>query len=100
MEKKELFSDLIPDASRLSRHAYTNDAGSYTITGIPYRGDGELYRTTPVFGQHTFDPPTKVRFIGTGDFVHNDVDFTDISSFQVTGRIARAVFENCFGFVI
>lgn len=81
------FSNDILPSELLSRHAFTDDVGSYFISGIPYRGEGEIYRVTPVFGQHSFDPPAKTRFIGDGEFVHNDVDFIDISSFLVTGRV-------------
>lgn len=81
------FSNDILPSELLSRHAFTDEVGAYFISGIPYRGEGEIYRVTPVFGQHSFEPPTKTRFIGDGEFVHNDVDFIDISSFRVTGRV-------------
>lgn len=81
------FTDIIPVAEQLSRHAYTDEVGAYIIKGIPYRNEGELFRVTPVFGQHTFDPPSKTVFLGDGQFIQNNVNFIDISSFQATGRI-------------
>jgi hypothetical protein len=65
----------------------TDANGNYQITGIPYAAGGSSYTFTPMFGVHTFNPTQALRYIATGSNVSNGVDFTDNSSFKVTGSV-------------
>ena len=79
-----------PGATQLNIAAFTNSNGAYTLI-VPYFGSGQSYTLTPSFGTHRFDPSTRSIFIGDASSVQNDVDFNDISSFRVTGRL---LFDN------
>ncbi|MEM9338636.1 MAG: LamG-like jellyroll fold domain-containing protein [Bacteroidota bacterium] len=81
------FSDEIPDADQLGIRAITDEYGDYTADYIPYNGSGDVFRVTPAFGQHEFSPSSKSVFLGDGAAVQNSVDFTDISSFTVSGKV-------------
>ncbi|MEO8962542.1 MAG: LamG-like jellyroll fold domain-containing protein [Ginsengibacter sp.] len=79
-------TDTIPTPGQLSFKAYTDTTGNYMISGIPYTGNGTIYQVVPTFSTHQFDPVSDSRFISenTTDFT---VDFTDKSSFPVSGTI-------------
>lgn len=85
------WSNDIPTSSQLGNSGYTNDAGNYTISGIYYSGTGENFTVTPTITLagvvHEFDPGNQVVFLGEGNSVQNGVDFEDVSSFQVTGKV-------------
>ena len=81
------FSDEIPDASLLGIKGITDEFGDYTADYIPYVGSGDVFRVTPAFGQHAFEPSSRSIYLGDGATVQNDVDFTDISSFTVSGKV-------------
>ena len=65
----------------------SDENGNYVISGIPYEGTGSTYTITPLFKQHKFEPNEKVLFLGSDATIINNVDFKDISSFQVTGTV-------------
>jgi hypothetical protein len=73
--------------SQLGYKGMTDSKGNYTITGFPYKSEGTLYTFTPMLGVHSFDPMQRLKFIGDGESIHNDVDFKDVSSFKVAGNI-------------
>ena len=75
----------------------TDRYGNYTLDYIPYSGTGTQMEVTPHIEHHSFKPSKRTLFIGDGARVHNNVDFTDISSFKVTGTV-RYKFKdtNCF----
>lgn len=79
-------SSLIPDSYQLSLKAYTDSTGNYMISGVPYSGQGTTYTIVPLFGTHQFDPAAVNRLISSGS-ASFAVDFTDRSSFAVTGYI-------------
>ncbi|MEL7147306.1 MAG: LamG domain-containing protein, partial [Bacteroidota bacterium] len=81
------FSDEIPDAGLLGIKGVTNEFGDYTADYIPYLGSGDVFRVVPAFGQHAFEPGSRSIYLGDGASVQNDVDFTDISSFTVSGKV-------------
>ena len=81
------WSDDIPSFEQLHPSGVTNNKGNYTITGIRYSGSGNIFNVSPYLGVHEFDPIDKNLFIGDSSPVHNGIEFTDESSFQVTGRI-------------
>ena len=81
------FSTIIPTSSQLGYTGYTNSSGDYTISGIRYNGAGQNFQIVPVFGVHSFTPSSQVLFIGDGSATINNENFSDISSFTVTGSV-------------
>ena len=78
---------IVPTAGQLSLKAYTDSTGNYAITGIPYVGsNGTTYQIVPVLGTHQFDPVNIQRLFSANSPVYT-VDFTDVSSFPVSGYV-------------
>ena len=77
----------IPSEAQLSLMAYTDSIGDYTISGIPFSGEGVTYSIVPKLGIHEFSPVRQSRFISQQSQIHNSVDFEDVSSFPVSGTI-------------
>ena len=84
-----------PTPTQIAAGAYTNELGSYFIPFIPYAGTGDNYILTPTFGVHQFSPATTTLLIGQGSTNYTGQDFTDISSFKVTGQVKYAS-TSCF----
>jgi len=80
-------SDVIPSATQLCLYGVTNESGEYTIRGIPFTGSGTGYTVRPELGTHKFSPDNRIGFISPGSMTLNSYDFTDISSFKVSGII-------------
>ena len=79
----------IPSSSQLAIASYTNAQGNYVLS-VPYSGTGETFVLTPSYLTHVFDPSTRAIFVGEGSTVFNNIDFDDISSFTVQGRLIYA----------
>lgn len=85
------YSDDCP--SQLSNYAYTDSNGNYMIESIRYTGSGNNFSLTPMthspfYGTpHQFEPSQRVIYIGDGAEINNNQDFTDVSSFTVTGSV-------------
>ncbi len=75
----------------LSLSAITDVNGNYIISGVPFLSDGTTYRIIPLFGTHSFNPVEEILFIDPSAYVHNKINFTDVSSFPVTGQV---LYEN------
>lgn len=85
-------SSVVPTTSQLSIKATTDKNGNYIIQGVPYKGNGSSYHVTPIFGTHTFQPASQLIFIGgASSEVQSAVNFKDVSSFTIKGRI---LYEN------
>ncbi len=84
------FSNIIPSTSQLAYASYTDATGSYVVTNIGYQSGGQVFSITPSFETHSFTPINRTAFIGEGAAVHNQQDFTDISSFPVSGTVMYA----------
>lgn len=82
-----LWSAAGPDVNQLGIRATTNQFGDYTVDYIPYSSGGEIFKVTPTFGQHVYQPSSRTVFVGNGAQTQNGLDFTDISSFTVTGKV-------------
>ena len=80
------YDDLIPAQSQLALKGVTDDRGNYSISGVPYTGQGTMYRIIPRKGTHQFDPAHHQRMVANGAVSHT-CDFTDNSSFSVSGHI-------------
>ncbi|MDL2313054.1 LamG domain-containing protein, partial [Bacteroidales bacterium OttesenSCG-928-B11] len=77
----------VPTPNQLAIKATTNKNGHYLINTIPYTGSGSTFTITPIMGVHVFNPSNKPLFFGPGNSTQNNVDFTDISSFDVEGFV-------------
>ena len=85
----------VPSLNQLSNASYTDFRGNY-ILDLPYRGIKESYLVEPVLPFHSFDPDSRLITVGEGSLLSNGfVDFTDISSFRVTGQLFYKD-TNCF----
>lgn len=82
-----LGSNDVPSDAMLSLMAYTDSLGYFEIRGVPFAGEGTSYSVIPQMGIHEFSPARQSRFVSQSSLIHNSVDFTDISSFPVSGKI-------------
>ena len=78
-------SDIVPSA--LGLKATTDTDGNYIIAGVPFSGEGTNYNIQPMKNAHEFSPLKQSRFISSSSLVQNSVDFTDVSSFEVSGQV-------------
>lgn len=80
-------SENIPSDSQLSLMAYTDSLGYFEVRGVPFSGEGTSYSVTPQLGIHEFSPASRSRYVSINSLIHNGVDFTDVSSFPVSGKV-------------
>lgn len=80
-------SNITPTKEQLALKAVTDSDGNYLINNIPYVSDGSSYSVTPSFGVHTFNPNSKPLYVSSDANTFNNFDFTDISSFKVSGKV-------------
>lgn len=78
---------IIPTSEQLANKAITDANGNYIINTIPYNADGIQYDVVPLLGVHKFNPSNKPIFVSPQSSVFNNVDFTDVSSFEVSGKV-------------
>lgn len=83
-------STTVPNENQLSLMAYTNTDGAYTIRGIGFSGEGTSYSVIPTLGIHEFSPSSRSRFVSMSSLNHSGVDFEDVSSFPVSGKVFYA----------
>ncbi|HTN38877.1 MAG TPA: LamG domain-containing protein, partial [Arachidicoccus sp.] len=76
----------IPTIDQLSLKAYSDATGSYMISGVPFAGNGTTYSIVPLLGTHQFDPTLVNRLLSPTSTAFT-VDFTDKSSFPVSGYV-------------
>ncbi|MCQ2324130.1 MAG: laminin G domain-containing protein [Paludibacteraceae bacterium] len=77
----------VPTADQLGLCTYTDSLGNYLLNAVPYNADGAQYRIIPTLGIHQFAPTNRPLFFDANTSTHNSVDFTDKSSFNVSGTI-------------
>ena len=75
------------DSTRANYTAYTKSDGTYVITGIPYRDEGTYYKVIPTLGTHEFAPANRPLYFNNNTNTHNNTNFTDMTSVQVSGAI-------------
>ena len=80
-------SNIVPADNQLSRYGVTNANGEYTIRGIPFVGSGSSYTFIPTKGIHEFTPVSRNGFISPGSLTLNSIDFSDQSSFPLSGTV-------------
>ena len=78
---------IVPNTNQLAVRAITDNSGNYLLPGIPYDTDGNIFKIIPLYLNHGFNPGNQTLFIGPGSSVHNGIDFTDVSSFRVNGKV-------------
>ena len=81
------FSPEIPREDQLRLYGKTDTEGNYVIRGVPFSGEGTSYLVRPTLGVHEFSPKHQTRFVNMEALTHNGVDFTDVSSFKVSGTV-------------
>ncbi len=81
------WSSSVPTIEQLGNRGITDEEGNYIISGVPFLTDGSAYKFTPMLAPHEFNPGYKILFISENSVVHNNIDFTDISSFNVNGSV-------------
>ena len=82
-----VWSDTVPTIEQLGNRGITDKEGNYIIAGIPFLTDGSPYKFTPMLAPHQFEPAFKILYLSEDAVVHNNINFTDISSFYVNGRV-------------
>ncbi len=84
------WSTNVPTVEQLAVAGYTNQSGNYVIEGITFQGVGENLTISPRItlngAIHEFSPQERGLFIGEGNLINNNIDFTNISSFEVSGQ--------------
>ena len=83
-------STQLPDEDMMSLMSYTDVNGYYEIRGIPFSGEGTSYSIIPTLGIHEFSPSQRSRFVSMSSINHSGVDFEDVSSFPVSGKVFYA----------
>jgi hypothetical protein len=85
------WSTQVPAKEQLGYAGFTDTNGNYIIEGVLYNGIGENFRITPTMtlsgAVHEFTPAQRILFLGNGRATENNQDFTDKSSFKVTGTV-------------
>ena len=80
-------SENVPGEDMLSLCTITDSEGNYVLRGVPFSGNGTNYVVTPLFGIHEFSPSSASCYLSGQSTVHSGIDFTDASSFPVTGTV-------------
>ena len=83
-------SKYVPNEEQLSLMAYTDSLGYYVVRGIPFSDEGTSYSVVPTLGIHEFSPSSRSRFISMNSLINSGIDFEDISSFPVSGKVFYA----------
>lgn len=81
---------LLPTEHQFGIFGITDAQGNFVIRGVPFNGDGTTYMVVPSKGIHEFSPNYSTRYVSASALVHNGVDFEDVSSFPVSGRVVYA----------
>lgn len=85
-----LSNTVLPTEHQFGLFGITDSQGNFVIRGVPFNGDGTNYTIVPTKGIHEFSPSYSSRYVSASSLVHNSVDFTDVSSFPVSGKIYYA----------
>lgn len=80
----------IPTQEQLALKTYTDANGNYLLNSVPYTEEGCLYTIVPSLGVHEFAPSNRPLFFDRNTSTHNSINFTDVSSFEVSGRVTYA----------
>ena len=78
---------MYPTEGQLSLRVFTDSAGNFQITGVPYVGEETTYTVTPTYPGHTFNPTSQDVVIGNKQPVVSSVKFTDSSAILIQGSV-------------
>ena len=78
---------IVPDSEQLANKAITDEDGNYIINTVPYTTEGQQYEVVPILGVHQFSPSKQPIYVSSSSTVFNKIDFTDKSSFEVSGTV-------------
>ncbi len=96
-------SEDVPSEEQLSLMSLTDAQGNYVVRGVPFSGEGTNYTVIPSYGIHKFSPTYLSRYVSASSLVHSGVDFEDVSSFPVSGKVRYAgtdyPVEGCYIYV-
>lgn len=96
-------SNVLPTEHQFGLFGYTDGQGNYVVRGVPFCGEGTNYMVVPTLGIHEFSPQYLTRYVSSSSLVHSGVDFTDVSSFPVSGYVLYAgtdyPVEGCYFYV-
>lgn len=81
---------VLPTEHQFGIFGITDAQGNFVIRGVPFNGDGTTYMVVPSKGIHEFSPNYSTRYVSASALVHNGVDFEEVSSFPVSGRVVYA----------
>jgi len=76
-----------PSSGQLSYYGITDDLGNYSVSGITFSGTGENFTIVPSYLTHSFTPNSRQVYLGDASTVFSNQDFTDNSSFTVSGDL-------------
>ncbi|NPA37141.1 MAG: T9SS type A sorting domain-containing protein [Chlorobi bacterium] len=80
-------------SSKLGLCGITDKYGNYIINGIGFKGLGQSYIIVPMKGIHTFNPGNLPVYISGDNLSLDSKNFTDISSFPVSGVVKYKGYE-------
>ena len=89
----EVGVNVLPDSNcpqHLKLYGMTDSEGNYIIKGVPFQQGGTNYKIVPELGVHEFSPATRTMFVSPTSLTANNIDFEDVSSFPMQGRITYA----------
>jgi len=89
----EVGVNVLPDSIRpqhLKLYGMTDSEGDYIIKGIPFQQGGTNYKIAPELGIHEFSPATRTMFVSPTSLTANNIDFEDVSSFNMEGYVRYA----------
>ena len=78
---------IVPASEQLANKAITDEDGNYIINTVPYTTEGQQYEVVPMLGVHQFSPSKQPIYVSSSSTVFNKIDFTDKSSFEVSGTV-------------
>lgn len=88
--KIQLIGEALPTDTTTTYTAYTNENGYYEVNNIFYNEEAD-FLVTPIYEERTFDPVNSTVTLNTSSNSVS-VDFTDLSSFAISGTI---ISESC-----
>ncbi len=81
------WSSNTPSVDQLSVVAFTDSNGNYLHNFVRYSDNGDVVAVVPQLNVHQFEPSMTTLFVGNSQPISNNINFTDISSFPVTGSV-------------
>lgn len=79
--------NIVPTHEQLSLWTRTDEAGNYLLNAIPYSKAGSRYTIAASLGIHEFVPKQRGLYFDANTPTQNNINFTDVSSFEVSGSV-------------